>query len=196
MISAQDQDLISAVRLRVMQTVGGSDLMHAPVVMRAPPATAQDLAAADQRLGLVPPVFLRRLYEAVGNGGFGPYMGLLGLGGGFRTCEGMSADMLHEAFTNPDPQNPLRDWPVGLLPLCQTGVEAFICLDCFDETLHHWDRSEWDGQSAPNNSLVALEQNLQSWLWDWLHDLAAADHTPQVAAIAKAAACARDRQSA
>src|SRR5512143_1594034 len=45
----------------------------------APPATAAEIAEAEQRLGIELPALLVNLYTAIGNGGFGPGYGVLGL---------------------------------------------------------------------------------------------------------------------
>ncbi|MEV0899719.1 hypothetical protein [Actinoplanes sp. NPDC049802] len=52
---------------------------------RYPPATAEVVAEAEQIAGRPLPYLLKRLYTEVGNGGFGPGYGLLGLRGGHKT---------------------------------------------------------------------------------------------------------------
>lgn len=94
----------------------------------APPATAAQAAAAEARLGFPLPALLRRLFLEVGNGGFGPGAGLLGLpGAGADEGEGVSAAGRYAALRR---RKVAALWPSGLLPLCDWGHGILSCADC------------------------------------------------------------------
>jgi hypothetical protein len=63
-----------------------------------PPLTGEQLEEAEARLGFAVPPSLRSLYESVGNGGFGPSYGLLGLSGGAKQEDGYDAIEMLEAY--------------------------------------------------------------------------------------------------
>src|SRR5262245_22903230 len=55
-----------------------------------PPATEVALARAERSLGFALPALLRQVYAHVGNGGFGPAYGLIGVPGGAKDDLGRS----------------------------------------------------------------------------------------------------------
>src|SRR6185437_14876539 len=74
-----DEEIFEAIRARVQEgrLVDGEfqpDL--------APPASEDDLRAAERVIGFPLPPLLRRLYGEIANGGFGPSLGVEGLPGG------------------------------------------------------------------------------------------------------------------
>src|SRR6476660_8954818 len=74
--------LIAAIRDRIQnptRATEGADLIPPKIY---PPTTDTQLDAAEQTLHLTLPPFLRRLYTEIGNGGFGPGYGLIGVEGG------------------------------------------------------------------------------------------------------------------
>ncbi|WP_339112429.1 SMI1/KNR4 family protein [Thioclava sp. GXIMD2076] len=134
------------------------------------------LAEAEARIGVVPPMLLLKLYRAISNGGFGPMRGLMGLGGGATDRAGYTADRLHQLYADPDDGNPARDWPVGLLPICEDGQGSYICVDCFDESLHLWSPEGWDRSQPPQSAITPLAEDLRGWLGAW-----AGSHCPALA---------------
>ncbi len=122
-----------------------------------PPATADQLAATEQALGLPLPPVLRVLYRELANGGFGPGYGLRGVLGGYGTPadarddddtllgaypltrKGMTPIMLTRQDAHwraPDrvDGSPFvhlssRRWPQGMLRICDLGCVQEICVD-------------------------------------------------------------------
>ncbi len=95
----------------------------------APPATAEQAAAAEARLGFPLPALLRRIFLEVGNGGFGPGAGMFGLpvsadagGNDESSAVGRYAALRRRKVA--------ALWPAGLLPLCDWGHGILSCLDC------------------------------------------------------------------
>ncbi len=105
-----------------------------PASAPSPVATGAGITADEQRLGFAIPPLLKRLYLEVGNGGWGPGYGLLGLTGGMRDDTGRTAveDYLLRT-SGPDPDEPDWRWPEGLLPICHWGCAIYSCVDCFQQ---------------------------------------------------------------
>ena len=104
---------------------GFRDEKGRPIVfVAAPPATEQQIADAEQRLGFRLPPLLCQVYQEVGDGGFGPGYGLYGLSTeGGRESLVKHYGMLRQAQTSPP-------WPMGLVPICDWGCGIASYLDC------------------------------------------------------------------
>lgn len=118
-------DLIDQLRdaARRRKTMGGR---RSP----EPVASAAEVAEFERRVGRPLPTLWRRVYTEVGNGGFGPGYGLLGLVTGARTDEGDSAaEFVEELLGGEDPEDPDFAWPEGLVPICHWGCAIYSCID-------------------------------------------------------------------
>lgn len=82
--------------------------------------------------GLVLPEVLIVLYEARGNGGFGPDYGLLGICNGHTTDLGDTMLSLYQRFCETDPDDPDWVWPRHLIPFIDIGCAIHLCLDTSD----------------------------------------------------------------
>lgn len=121
-----EDELIEAVRGRLPA--------NAP-----PPASGDEVAEAERRLGFRLTPLLRRLYVEVANGSWGPEYGASGLITGARvagsTDEGAVA--WYEAMLSPE-VGPIEDgappnwpgWPHGLLAVSHWGCAIWSCVDC------------------------------------------------------------------
>jgi hypothetical protein len=115
-----ESELVAAIRDRISdprlrREIGAS--IPPPIF---PPATSAAIDEAEKELGFPIPSLLRRLYQEVGNGGFGPGYGLLGVAGGY-TDEGRS---LSASYLELRP-----GWPEGILPVFDLGCAAWLCID-------------------------------------------------------------------
>ncbi len=92
-------------------------------------AAAEQVAASEASLGFPLPALLRQLFMEVGNGGFGPGAGLLGLPIGEEAggSEEASAVGRYAALRR---RKVAALWPKGLLPLCDWGHGILSCVDC------------------------------------------------------------------
>lgn len=96
-----------------------------------PLASAAQIDAAEASLGFQLPPLLRDIYLTIGNGGFGPGYGLIGIDDGAPLHAGgrewRVAD-LYQAFR----LSHTRDEPWGkeMLPVCTWGCTYFSYLDC------------------------------------------------------------------
>jgi len=88
----------------------------------APPLKNGDAEASEAELGFAVPAFLKLLYGKVGNGGFGPGYGLIGLMSGATDDQGNNAVGAYQLYSSSDPSDPTWNWPERLLPICTGGV--------------------------------------------------------------------------
>lgn len=132
-----------------------------------PPATIEEVEAAEQELDFKLPNLLREIYTQVANGGFGPGYGLLGLPPDGATDD-QGKNIVSLGLAVPDP-NDLTEytWPDNLLPIFYYGCAIYACLDCTNENgpIFMWDSGELD-----KSPWVA---SLREWLENWLIKLEA-----------------------
>jgi hypothetical protein len=116
-------------------------------------ATAALLRASEKTLGFALPVLLQKVYTEVGNGGFGPGGGLLGLEGGYADSDGRT---LLERFQW------LRSegWKEGLLPLFDWGDGAWSCVDAF--------KSDGTIVTVDESGYTETRFDLVSWFSGWI----------------------------
>ena len=127
-----------------------------------PPASRDDIAAAESALAFPLPADLKRLYADVANGGFGPGAGLVSLAE-------LAARYLE--FRS-EPQGPCDEmWPAHLLPI----VPVDICEACYDlktGKIVCWDPEEIVGdvpeEEAWDLSFKPWADSLADWLEAWL----------------------------
>jgi hypothetical protein len=121
-----------------------------------PRVTAEQVALVESQLGFGLPHLLRRIFEEVADGGFGPAYGI------FPTQAGYSEAGQDETIVEVRTKL-ARDsqWPARLLPLCDWGCASWSCLDC----------------RADDGAVVTLAEELgffhtglglHSWLKAWL----------------------------
>jgi hypothetical protein len=116
-------------------------------------ASASTLAAAEEAMGLKLPALLERIYAEVGNGGFGPGGGLIGLMGGYPDSEGRVLPDKYEFLRS-------RGWKEGLLPLWDWGDAAWSCIDA--STL------EGNVITMDESGYTLTRFSLASWLEGWI----------------------------
>ena len=161
-------DLIARINDRVASPDGPTDDggREAPF----PPVRAKSLTAVEAIVGHKLPPLLERLYSEVGNGGFGPDYGLLGIDGGAGNERGQDAISLYQTFRVPDERDPLWRWPPGLLPLVHCGCGMFLCVDCSSsdgkvvwfEPNPHESGQPWDDSFIPLT--CDLGQLMTAWV--------------------------------
>lgn len=124
-------------------------------------ADEADLAAAEKALGFPLPAVIRHLYSAVGNGGFGPGEGFLGL-----------TEMVREyRELTETPAGPRgQPWPAKLLPIVRMEP-AFDCIDLETGEIVAWDVEELAEGSSNRHwerSFKPAADNLEAYLEQWL----------------------------
>lgn len=135
--------------VRRITTGGHSDQVPASRTAPLRPAPLAAVAEAEELAGRPLPSLLRRLYLEVGNGGFGPGYGLLGLRDGHRTG-GLDA---------------LSGLRHGVLTLCDWGCGISSELDLADNQI-------WgcDPNAAPDGVSCTFPQQMTivDWFSKWV----------------------------
>jgi len=127
-----------------------------PSLQPAPPAA---VAEAESLAGRPLPPLLRRLYLQVGNGGFGPGYGVLGLRGG-HAVHGVTAVTGLELGVRRDPQGPA----IPLL-LCDWGCGITSQIDLADGQIWGSDPNDAPGDVSP---CFAENMTVADWFGRWL----------------------------
>ena len=96
-----------------------------------PPANSQQLERTEALIGFPLPEILRRIYLEVGNGGFGPEYGLLGIEGGADDGAGCTMvqkwfDARQDTLLHPRLKKLRPDY--RLLPCIYCGCTVYLCL--------------------------------------------------------------------
>ncbi|MBD2540945.1 SMI1/KNR4 family protein [Coleofasciculus sp. FACHB-SPT36] len=114
------------------------------------PALPQHIVATEELLGFQLPDLLREMYLKVGNGGFGPGYGLIGVKDGMVEA-GSSITSFYVSSQKTDPDEPMSHWPDRLLPICSWGCGIYSCIDC----------------SKPNSPIIVFDPNASDYLpWE------------------------------
>lgn len=162
-----DDDLIARMRDRAAHGRRANGAPRGPLAVLTPELEAASLA----RLGFVPPPLLLRAWREVANGGFGPRIGILGLGGGLCDWRGRSALEVYEWLREEDDGEDLMpgealippEIPEGVLPFCYLGGTLFFCVDCRGgEAVLLYDGD------ADDNRLQTTQFELRGWFSHWL----------------------------
>lgn len=148
--------------------------IHLPKALR--PVTASALQTVERAIGFELPEMVRAIYLEVGNGGFGPGFGIVGMKGGPK-LDGCTLETCYRNMVRLEKENPAWHWPERLLPLANHGCSMWSCVDCAYHKLPMilWDPnildSELDGANAQlnwGNSFWDQGQSLRMWLEGWL----------------------------
>ncbi|XXY20352.1 SMI1/KNR4 family protein [Sorangium sp. So ce216] len=145
--------LISAVRARAHDPATRTDRPSERHCEIPAPATAEAIQAAEGRMGFPLQSFHRRLLQEIGDGGFGPGDGLVGVVHGLD-AHGRSLLALRDVLWL-DAETPL---PAGVVPLCDWGDAIWSCVDAKTDHVLTFDESD----------LTDTRQNIYSWFDDWV----------------------------
>jgi len=92
------------------------------------PVSGSLVKDVELKLGFQLPSLLKACYEQIGNGGFGPGYGLIGLQSGAESDFGSLAETHHQLQSDQECEG--NEWQLGLLPFCSWGCNIFSCVDC------------------------------------------------------------------
>jgi hypothetical protein len=138
--------------------------MATPVeAVLSPPASSALVDRVEAELGFSLPALHRRVYSEVGDGGFGPHGGLLGIQAAAAAYARMRAG-------TGLPRG--RTWPERLLPVVAVDV-GFDCVDCSsaDGPVVAWDPEElgeFSGEKAWTRSFSQVAPSVEAWLTEWV----------------------------
>jgi hypothetical protein len=148
-----DDHLISRLRARISDPEARIDMDTIPQPALYATATLSDVEQTEEALALKLPPFLRQLYLEVGNGGYGPGAGLIGIEGGYSDFDGQTLVTTYQRFRT-------GEWPSTLLPLWDWGDTMWSCVDVtegFPVVTH-------DGTDGATKTTFTLQAFLSSWL--------------------------------
>lgn len=145
------QHILEGLRARRTDPATRIDMDTIPIPDLYDPAPLATLRSAERTLGFTLPALLGRVYTEVGNGGFGPGSGLLGLEGGYPQ-DG-------QVLTDRYPVLVAQGWRDGLLPLWDWGCAAWSCVDAVNP----------DGPivTAHERGFTVTRFHLADWLAAW-----------------------------
>jgi hypothetical protein len=123
-----------------------------------PPASEDAVEKAERALGFPIPPLLKRCYLEVGNGGFGPGYGIVGVEGGYISDHGHLAE-IYATFRRGE-ESEGGEWQNGLLPFCEYGCNIYSCVDCIDPD--HPVYAVEDGEASPQH--YTLDRFFELWL--------------------------------
>jgi hypothetical protein len=137
-----------------------------------PPATTETIELAESKLGFKLPTFLKAVYTEVGNGGFGPGYGVVGLPGGFLD-DGRDITGLHELLSRPDESEPQWIWPAYLVPICNWGCAIYTCVDAFTDegVTFTFDPNGHEIGEPIDNLFGRTHDSIESWFLDWVNEV-------------------------
>jgi hypothetical protein len=124
--------LVSRIRARATHPDTVHDMAQglSPAPRVYPQATPEQIAAEEQALGFRLPALYRRILTEIGNGGFGPGYGLLGVQGGYPGFSEGSLSAFYVRCRREGPEGDGAAWPEYVPPICTWGCGIYSCLDC------------------------------------------------------------------
>jgi len=149
-----EDQLVAAIRQRASNPATRTDFADRWHRELGPPASADAIEAAAREMGYHFHQFHARLFKEVGNGGFGPGDGLIGIPGGSLDVDGRSVIELRQGLFSDHEKLQMA----SVVPLCDWGCGIWSCVDC--ETGAILSTSEFGVRD--------LEQGLHSWFEDWI----------------------------
>lgn len=129
-----------------------------------PVATEAEVADAERRLGKDFPELLRRIFLEVGNGGFGPGYGLLGVGSGMKTPLG---DDLVGTYKRLSYANGPY-WPKDHVPVIDWGGGSFSLIDFSSGRINRFVPDIHGVGDPSGNELLEEADTLKDYLRLWL----------------------------
>ncbi len=145
-----NKDLVTRIQAHAMSKADGPG--H-------PPATKTQVERTEEILGflLLPPL-LKMCYENIGNGGFGPGYGVIGIEGGAESDYGSLIGTYEQLKTDQEMEG--NEWRKGLLPICDWGCNTFSCVDCSDPVFSMWKFENFDVRHQE----ISIEEFFDMWI--------------------------------
>jgi hypothetical protein len=156
--------MISA-RLKLKLTDLGA--VGKPRLLRS--ASVAELRADEERLGFRLPPLLQQIYCTIGNGGFGPGYGLIGMSSGPPDDTGKTAPEIYRDLRSGDPDDASWSWPADLLPICHWGCAIYSCIDCSDQDfrMRIFDPNVHRASASWLDAFFDEASSFQTWITAW-----------------------------
>ena len=164
--------LIESLKARITNLELATDGAHAIKPVIYPPASEILVNHSEKLLGFALPPLLRQILMEVGNGGFGPEYGLLGLAGGATDDTGRNMIDLYRLFLEPHPDDLAFQWPVKLVPICHLGCAMYACVDCsiISGPILWWEPNPREKNDPIDVFFIPVAESLEDWFWMWLRN--------------------------
>ncbi|MFB6421263.1 MULTISPECIES: SMI1/KNR4 family protein [Bradyrhizobium] len=156
-----DDLIIAAIRQRLKTKV--TDLGRPPS-QELIPSNPSDIASDEEYLRFRLPPLLKRIYAEIGNGGFGPGYGFIGLTNGVADDTGKTVVEIYDAFRSA----PELAWPDGLLPISHWGCAIYSCIECLDPDfrMRIFDPNDHDGDDW-TDAFFEDSPSFEDWIRSW-----------------------------
>jgi hypothetical protein len=130
---------------------------------------ASALAADEVQLGFNLPHLLRQIYIEIGNGGFGPGYGLIGMTGGEPDDTGKTAPEIFLQFRSAHLDEPSFRWPKSLLPICHWGCAILSCVSCDEKNypMYIFDPNAHSDVTSWEDAFFEEAPTFESWIRAW-----------------------------
>jgi hypothetical protein len=163
--SPMDEVVVAAIRRRLRAKITDLGGAFYSGLRRGDPS---EIANDERRLGFPLPPLMKRIYAEIGNGGFGPGYGLIGLTNGTPDDTGKTAPDIYSRFRDAYPDEPNWRWPQGLLPVCHWGCAILSCVDCADSNfrIRIFDPNVHEGDDWAD-SFFEQSNGFEIWMKEW-----------------------------
>ena len=166
------RNLFSQIKERISNPEQISDDTYRKPATIYPSVTIKEIEIAESMLGFELPPLFRKLLTEIGNGGFGPTYGLLGIMNGAED-NGSNIIDLYKVFRKSNYFTPVSQWPERLLPICHFGCGMYACLDCTypDAPVIWYEPNPREKGDPLNPFLIPIAKSFEEWLWFWFKQL-------------------------
>ncbi len=127
------------------------------------PLSLESYMRFETESGLILPVFIRRIYTEVADGGFGPAYGINPLMGD-ETDSVATWDRLFQNANHDEPRGP--QWPSHLIRLCEAGCNMFYAVDIRNENSPVF-KVEITSSNNVDDWLSVASTSVVEWLDHW-----------------------------
>ncbi len=161
-----DDDLLALIRERAPSSRPNPGR---PVSLSFEPASEEAIEETEESLDFALPPFLKRVLLEIGNGGFGPGHGLLGVRGGATDEHGSSLVDLYDGLSAANPEDRGWSWPKHLVPICPWGDSTYSCVDCSrpEAQVVTFDANGYRPGADLARFLEPQDLTLDAWLRAW-----------------------------
>ena len=133
------------------------------------PTSIEVIQNTEKEFGFTIPPLLKEIYIQVGNGGFGPGYGVMGVPGGFTDDQGSDILSLYKSYCEPDPEEPSWQWQNGLVPICHWGCVIYTCVNCIEPSfpVYSVDVGMIDEDLSLESNLKLESDSFNNWISSW-----------------------------
>jgi len=160
-------DILTMIRRQLRVKLTDQDAIRKFVPLQS--ATAIGLAADERLLGFNIPPLLKQSYIEIGNGGFGPGYGLIGMTSGAPDDTGKTAPEIYYQLRSGHPTDPAWKWPECLLPICHWGCAIYSCIACDkpDFPIRIFDPNVHDHRVTWSDAFFEEATSFDAWISAW-----------------------------